>query len=61
MFQLKSHLHAGFDIVAGFARWLVLSCGAGVLIGLVAIAFHYGIRIATQLRSEEHTSELQSR
>jgi len=50
MFQLKSHLHAGFDIVAGFARWLVLSCGAGVLIGLVAIAFHYGIRIATQLR-----------
>ena len=50
MFQLKSHLHAGFDIVAGFARWLVLSCGAGVLIGLVSIAFHYGIRIATQLR-----------
>ena len=50
MFQLKSHLHAGLDIMAGFARWLVLSCGAGILIGLVAIAFHYGIQISTQLR-----------
>ena len=48
--QLKPRLHAVFESLANFAHWSVLSCGAGVLIGLLAIAFHYGIQIATQMR-----------
>lgn len=50
MSKLTSRLRTGADQLGGFARWLILSCGAGVLIGLVAVAFHYGIHIATQLR-----------
>lgn len=48
--QLKAHLRAGLGQLGGFVRWLFLSCGTGLLIGLVATAFHYGIHIATQLR-----------
>ncbi|MBE6973230.1 MAG: chloride channel protein [Ruminococcaceae bacterium] len=50
MHKLKESVCTGTDQLANFARWLVLSCGAGILIGLVGVAFHYGIHMATQLR-----------
>ena len=33
-------------------KWTLYSCGAGGLVGLVAVAFHYGIAYGTQLRAE---------
>ena len=50
MHNLNHTVRSGIDQLAGFARWLILSCGAGTLIGLVSVAFHYGIHVATQLR-----------
>ena len=35
-----------------FAKWVVYACGVGVLVGLVAVAFHLGIDWATELRHE---------
>lgn len=52
MHKLNQTVRSGADQLATFARWLLLSCGAGALIGLVAVAFHYGIHIATHLRME---------
>ena len=50
MLKLKQTVRSGADYLASLTRWLILSCGAGVLIGLVGIAFHYGIHAVTQLR-----------
>ena len=50
MYKLNQTVRTGAGQLASFARWLILSCGAGVLIGLVGTAFHYGIHIATHLR-----------
>ena len=33
-------------------KWTLYSCGAGGLVGLVAVAFHYSIAYGTQLRAE---------
>lgn len=35
-----------------FARWLLHSCLIGVVVGLVAVAFHLGIDLAAELRGE---------
>lgn len=50
MQKLKQSIRSGADYLGNLAFWLLMSCGAGVLIGLVAVAFHYGIHFATQLR-----------
>ena len=50
MSEPKSRIYTNLDQLSNFGRWLILSCGAGLLIGLVAVAFHYGIHIATHLR-----------
>jgi len=42
----KSQLsHAG-----AFVRWVVIGCGIGLLVGAVAVAFHFGIELANELR-----------
>ena len=33
-----------------FAKWLFYSCFIGIIVGLVAVAFHLGIDLATELR-----------
>ena len=48
--EVKLILRTGLGQLSDFIRWLVLSCTCGLLIGLVATAFHHGIRLATQLR-----------
>ena len=35
-----------------FLKWVVYACFIGWLVGLVAVAFHYGIAWATQLREQ---------
>ena len=35
-----------------FVKWLLYSCLTGVVVGLVAVAFHLGIDLATELRGE---------
>ena len=34
-----------------FLKWIVYACLAGLAVGLVAVAFHYGIDMATDLRA----------
>jgi len=51
MQELKQTARSGFDYLVNLTRWLILSCAAGVFIGLVGVAFHYGIHEATQLRA----------
>lgn len=50
MSEVKQTLRADAAQVLSFARWLLLSCGTGLLVGLVAVAFHHGIRLATETR-----------
>lgn len=50
MSEYKQTIRFGVTQLWGFARWLLLSCGTGLLVGLVAVAFHHGISAATQLR-----------
>jgi len=33
-------------------KWTLYSCGVGMIVGIVAVAFHYGIAYSTQLRAE---------
>ena len=35
-----------------FAKWALYACGIGLLVGAVAVAFHYGIHWGTGLREE---------
>ena len=37
---------------AAFLKWLLYSCLIGVIVGLVAVAFHFGIDMAAELRGE---------
>ena len=46
------HKHIGECLT--FTRWLLYSCLIGVIVGLVAVAFHLGIDWATETRME-HT------
>lgn len=50
MSELKQNFCIRGAQFLGFVRWLLLSCGTGLLVGLVAVAFHHGISLATQLR-----------
>ena len=50
MSELKFSFRSSANQLVSFVRWLALACAAGLLIGLVAVAFHYGIHIVTQLR-----------
>ena len=48
--ELKRSVRTSAGQLVSFARWLILSCGLGLLVGLVSTAFYYGILYATQLR-----------
>lgn len=48
--ELKQNIRISGTRFLGFVRWLLLSCGTGLLVGLVAVAFHHGIRLATEMR-----------
>lgn len=50
MLQLKRYISSGAQPLRSFLRWLVLACISGLVIGLVAAAFHHGIALATGLR-----------
>lgn len=50
MFQLPDRARASVDNGAVFVKWLLYSCLIGVVVGLVAVAFHLGIDLATGLR-----------
>ena len=36
-----------------FLKWIIYACFIGVVVGTVAVAFHYGIDWATELRMHE--------
>ena len=46
--RVKGHIQ---EIVT-FGKWVLYACAVGVLVGLVAVAFHLGIDWATELRYE---------
>lgn len=46
--RVKAHLQEGLV----FVKWVLYACNIGLLVGAVAIAFHYGIDWATVLRGE---------
>ncbi len=50
MGQIKQYISSGVQPLCSFLRWLVLACVSGLVIGLVAVAFHHGITLATGLR-----------
>ena len=47
--RVREHLAEGVT----FLKWLLYSCLVGVIVGLVAVAFHVGIDMVTELR-EQH-------
>ena len=46
--RIRGHMGEGLT----FLKWVLYSCAMGALVGLVAVAFHYGIGWATQLREQ---------
>ncbi len=44
--RVRGHISEGLI----FLKWVLYACVIGVLVGLVAVAFHYGIDWATELR-----------
>ena len=50
--QLSKPARASLTNAALFVKWLLYSCLIGVIVGLVAVAFHLGIELATELRGE---------
>ncbi|WP_251316296.1 chloride channel protein [Flintibacter muris] len=48
--QLSDRAKASLDNVAAFVKWLFYACLTGVVVGLVAVAFHVGIDIAAETR-----------
>ncbi len=46
--QARGHVQEGVT----FVKWLLYSCLIGVVVGLVAVAFHLGIDLAAELRGE---------
>ena len=50
--QLSNRAKASLENAAAFSKWLAYSCLTGVAVGLVAVAFHIGIDLATELRGE---------
>ncbi len=52
MFPLSDRARASLSAGLAFVKWLLYSCLVGVIVGLVAVAFHIGIDMATELRGE---------
>ena len=52
MIKLPQRLRVQSREVLAFAKWTVYACAVGVLVGLVAVAFHLGIDWAVELRGE---------
>ena len=50
--QLSKPARVSLTNAALFVKWLLYSCLIGVIVGLVAVAFHLGIELATELRGE---------
>ena len=50
--HLSGRAHASVENAAAFVKWLLYSCLIGVAVGLVAVAFHIGIDLASELRGE---------
>lgn len=50
--QLSEPLRRPVREGAAFAKWLLYSCLIGAIVGLVAVAFHLGIDLASKLRAE---------
>lgn len=50
--QLSEQLRGPAREGAAFAKWLLYSCLIGIIVGLVAVAFHLGIDLAAGLRGE---------
>jgi len=50
--QLSEQPRALVRGVLSFVKWLLYSCGIGVAVGLVAVAFHRGIHWASLLRED---------
>ncbi|OUQ82452.1 chloride channel protein [Flavonifractor sp. An100] len=46
--QMHTHVQEGLI----FLKWVLYACSIGLLVGAVAIAFHYGIDWAAELRGE---------
>lgn len=46
--RARGHVQEGVT----FVKWLLYSCLIGVVVGLVAVAFHLGIDLAAELRGE---------
>ena len=44
----RGHLQEG----TSFLKWVLYACNIGILVGAVAVAFHYGIDLVTELRGE---------
>ena len=43
----RGHIQEG----ASFLKWVLYACSIGLVVGAVAVAFHYGIDLATELRA----------
>ena len=50
--QLSKPARVSLTNAALFVKWLLYSCLIGVIVGLVAVAFHLGIELAAELRGE---------
>ena len=50
MFQISDRIKGHIFEVLAFAKWMLYACAIGILVGLVAVAFHLGIDWATGLR-----------
>ncbi len=46
--RIQRHVQEG----AAFLKWVLYACGIGLLVGAVAVAFHYGIDWASALRQQ---------
>ena len=53
--QLSERLRKPVEEGAVFVKWLLYSCLIGLIVGLVAVAFHLGIDLAGELRAEHPT------
>ena len=51
MTQPSERLHTHLHELAVFVKWLLYACAIGILVGLVAVAFHLGIDLAKGLRT----------
>lgn len=49
--RLSDRTRGHMDEAAAFMKWLLYSCLIGVVVGLVAVAFHLGIDLAAELRA----------